>query len=183
MAYRLIVLQGPSASGKSTLQAKLGFPRVITWTSRAPRSGEVDGRDYCFATRERMLAMEAAGELLEMTDYQGNYYGTSLQGITDALQGEEPRSIVLDAPGARKVKALQPEQVLLLGIYAGQEECRQRLKSRGIPDYELERRMNGYEAELADLRQCDLIIANGEDQLEQAELLLYWTKQGIVSGG
>ncbi|MDF2927142.1 MAG: guanylate kinase [Paenibacillaceae bacterium] len=180
MSYLLIVLQGPSASGKSTLQAGLGLPRIVTWTSRPPRVGEKDGVDYYFAPRERMQAMDKAGELLEMTEYQGNYYGTALKTVSGIITGGEVRSVVLDAAGAKKVKTLFPKQVLLVGVYAEKEECRRRMSTRSVPDSELERRLAGYEEEVKALFQCDLIISNTDEHAGQARELLEGISRELV---
>ncbi|WDF51123.1 guanylate kinase [Paenibacillus sp. KACC 21273] len=84
MSFSIVVFQGPSASGKSTLQARLGVPKIVTWTSRQPRAGEQDGVDYHFATREQIELMFRQGLMLEMSEYRNNLYGTSISSIEDA---------------------------------------------------------------------------------------------------
>lgn len=168
MSHRLVVLQGPSAAGKSTLQAKLGLPRIVTWTSRPPREGETHGREYYFGSAEQLKAMYASGELLETTEYQGNMYGTSMASVAAAIQDVTPHSVVLDASGARKVKERYKDQVLLVGVYADKEQCARRLAERGLPQLEQERRLAGYDEEVQLLFGCDLIIPNRDQQLMQA---------------
>lgn len=168
MSHRLVVLQGPSAAGKSTLQARLGLPRIVTWTSRPPREGEEHGRDYYFGSAAKLNEMYASGELLEITEYQGRIYGTSMASIAAAIQDVTPHSVVLDASGARKVKERYGDRVLLVGIYAEREQCARRLAQRGLPLEEQERRLATYEEEVRQLFACDLIIPNSDQRLSQA---------------
>lgn len=180
MPIRLVVLQGPSASGKSTLQDRLGLSRIVTWTSRPPRTGEIDGKDYFFGGRDKLQAMHDAGELLEMTEYQGNLYGTGLSTVERVVRGKVPHSVVLDASGAGKVKALYPERVLLVGIYAEKEQCRQRLAARGISPEEQIRRLAGYDSEVQELFRCDLIIPNTDNRLKKAESFMQWIRSTLT---
>ncbi|MDF2934744.1 MAG: guanylate kinase [Paenibacillaceae bacterium] len=168
MSHRLVVLQGPSAAGKSTLQAKLGLPRIVTWTSRTPREGELHGREYYFGSAGQLRDMYASGELLEITEYQGNMYGTSMASVSAAIQDVSPHSVVLDASGALKVKERFRDQVLLVGVYAEKEQCARRLAERGLPQEEQERRLAGYDEEVRLLFGCDLVIPNRDQQLKQA---------------
>lgn len=179
MALRLIVLQGPSASGKSTLQARLGLPRIVTWTSRPPRSGEENGREYHFGSRDQLQAMYEAGELLEITGYQGNLYGTALSSIDGVMKGGVPHSVVLDAPGAAKVKELYGSQALLIGIYADKELCRKRLAARGVSEEEQARRLAGYDSEVKELLSCDFIIPNTDDRLARTDALMQWVRDAV----
>lgn len=168
MSHRLVVLQGPSAAGKSTLQAKLGLPRIVTWTSRPPREGETHGKEYYFGSAEQLKAMYASGELLETTEYQGNMYGTSMASVAAAIQDVTPHSVVLDAFGARKVKERYGDKVLLVGIYAEKDQCARRLAERGLSALEQERRLASYGEEVSLLFGCDLIIPNPDQRLDQA---------------
>ncbi|MFB5675013.1 guanylate kinase [Paenibacillus terreus] len=181
MSITLIVFQGPSASGKSTLQSLLGLPRVVTWTSRAPRPGELSGRDYHFATRERLEEMFRSGLMIEMNEYKGNYYGTSVQSIRDIIEGGTPMSTVMEAQGAAAIKAMFPAQTLLVGVSVCREECRRRLQERGASAEELERRMAGFEREIEELSQCDLIIHNSDDRLEKASSIIEILRKGLLN--
>lgn len=180
MALSLIILQGPSASGKSTLQSRLGLPRIVTWTSRSPRDGETEGVDYFFGDREQIQSMYDTGELLEITEYQGNLYGTSLTAVSKAIQSKTPHSVVLDAPGASRVKELYKDKVLLIGIYAEKEQCRARLADRGVPEEEAARRLASYEEETQRLFQCDVIIPNTDKRFKHAEKFMLLLKSGLT---
>lgn len=158
----MIVFQGPSASGKTTLQARLNARRIVTWTSRSPRPGEKHGVDYVFSTRTEMDEMERRGLFLETTLYRGERYGTTHDAIRQALEAGELTTIILDAPGAAKLKALYPKRVLLVGVYAEREDCRRRLAERELGEADQQARLSGYEEEVRALRQCDLAVNNSD---------------------
>ncbi len=179
MSIALIIFQGPSASGKTTIQAKLGWPRIITRTSRAPRPGELDGRDYFFVDKAQMLHLYHSGKMIEMTEYQGNYYGTTADSIHEVIEGLEPKSIVMDAQGARAIKALYADHVLLIGVYAEKEQCRQRLLSRNISEEALARRMSTYEEEVAELSQCDMVLMNTDGNFAKVERIVECLREGL----
>lgn len=181
--YSLVVFQGPSASGKSFLQAMLGLPRVVTWTSRLPRSGEQHGRDYFFSTKEHMADMLEQGLLLEMTEYQGQYYGTHMDTIKEIIRSGRVHSIVLDTAGVTKIKQLYADAIFVIGITADKEECRQRLMARALPDEEVDRRLQSYEAEREGLSGCDIIIHNSDDNREKAERMIRYLKEGMEKEG
>src|SRR4051794_9685260 len=128
MVIKLVAFQGPSASGKSTLQSVLGLPRVVTWTSRSKRDGEHNGKDYYFTTKERILEMFNRKELLEVTEYKGNYYGTSIESIQNIAESDNPSTIVVDVEGAKKLRKILKDKLLLIGIVASFEECSRRLE-------------------------------------------------------
>jgi len=173
MNISLVVFQGPSASGKTTLQALLGLPRIVTWTSRAPREGEIDGVDYHFTRRETLEQMMNEGKMLETSEYRGHLYGTSLASIEDTAGGAGLRSIVLDPSGASVAKALLGDRALMLGVSAARSECEARLLARGSDAQQIAARLAGYDEEIAALESCDLIIRSGEGALDRAgEIIL-----------
>lgn len=95
---RVIVLMGPSGAGKTALATALETAgiarRVVTCTTRAPRPGEVPGADYIFCTLSDFMAMNEAGALAESEFIHDHWYGVPLTGITAALAGPEPHTVV-----------------------------------------------------------------------------------------
>ncbi len=180
MSIKLIAFQGPSASGKSTLQNLLGLPKLVTWTSRLERDGEVDGKDYYFTSKEQMQRMFQAGELLEMTEYQDNYYGTSIESIRNIAVGDEPYSIVVEAEGAKKLKQLLKNKMLLIGVVANLEDCERRLELRNITEREVARRLFTYHKEMEQLSHCDKIILNSDENRDIAVFMIRSIKEGLV---
>ena len=147
----LIVISGPAGSGKGTVlkhifeDPKKGkeFAYSVSATTRAPRPGEVDGVNYHFLTREEFEGRIARGELLEYTEYCGNYYGT-LKSETEAVL-ESGRNLILEieVEGAMNVKRMYPDAVLIMLLppsFAVQEA---RLRGRGTESDEVIRQRRG----------------------------------------
>ncbi|WP_322906938.1 guanylate kinase [Paenibacillus campi] len=183
MSFSIVIFQGPSASGKSTLQSRLGLPRIVTWTSRAPRAGEQDGREYHFATREQIELMHRQGLMLEINEYRGNLYGTSIGSLEQAGQDGQPRSSVMEAQGARLVKQLLGERALLIGVSASREQLERRLFERKVSIQEQQLRMASFDEEIAALAQCDIVIRNDANQFCVSESIIDYIRAGLAREG
>lgn len=179
MNISLVIFQGPSASGKTTLQTVLGLPRIVTWTSRAPREGEQNGIDYHFTERENLERMMREGQMLETSEYRGHLYGTSLASLEETTRGGL-RSIVLDANGAQAARQLLGERALLVGVSASRAECEHRLVLRGSDTRQIEARLAGYDEEIAALESCDLIVRSSEGSLERAGKIIQALRSMLV---
>ena len=139
---KLILISGPSGTGKSTVIARLMCLRddvcfSVSATTRDPRPGEVDGKDYFFVTRTAFDAMVAGDELLEHAEYVGNYYGTP---TPDPVAG---RDVVLEieVDGAKQVKSLHPEAVLIFVLPPSRDEQERRLRGRGDAEQKVAQRL------------------------------------------
>ena len=131
----LIVLSGPSGVGKSTVISELLSSRrdihfSVSFTTRPPRTGEADGVNYCFVSRQEFERMIAGDELLEYAEYVGNYYGTSLKVIREKLEQGVDVLLDIEVQGAAKVKERCPEAVLIFLIPPSIEELSRRLHRR-----------------------------------------------------
>lgn len=165
---RLIVISGPSGAGKSTVVFKAirdrqDFCFSTSVTTRAPRPGEVDGREYFFIDRVRYDQMVLQDELLEHAEYVSNGYGTPRFFVEQKLS--EGMNVVLDIEiqGARQVREKMPEAVLVFVIPPSMEELRRRLVGRGTDSPEaIEGRLLRAREEYAEADFYDYLIVNDD---------------------
>ncbi|WP_432723940.1 guanylate kinase [Jeongeupia wiesaeckerbachi] len=162
----IFVVTAPSGAGKTTLVAALlaadaNVQLSISFTSRAPRAGEIDGKDYRFVDRATFESMIAAGELLEYAEVYGNYYGTSQAWITEARQSGRDILLEIDTQGAEQVRKLFPDAIGLFVLPPSLDVLEQRLKNRGKDaDDVIARRMAEARAEIGHAGEFDYLIVN-----------------------
>jgi guanylate kinase len=162
----LIVVTAPSGAGKTSLVGELleRDPNVrlsMSYTTRAPRPGEVDGVDYHFVGRAQFEKMIAASEFLEHADVYGNYYGTSRKWIEQELGGDHDVLLEIDWQGARQVRALFPHMVGVFILPPSLEALRTRLEGRGKDAPEaIARRLASARDEVSHVLEFEYIIIN-----------------------
>jgi guanylate kinase len=184
---RLIVVSGPSGAGKSTLikaslQAVPELAYSVSATTRGPRPGEVEGRDYIFLSREEFERWIEEGRFLEWAEYSGNLYGTPEQKVEEFL--EEGKSVILELElqGARQVQLKRPDAVMVFVRAPSLEETRRRLAGRATETEEaLESRLATAVGEVAARDEFDHEVIN-EDR-ERASKDMIEKMESIVSGG
>jgi guanylate kinase len=184
---RLIVVSGPSGAGKSTLikaslQAVPELAYSVSATTRAPRPGEVEGRDYIFISREEFERWIAEGRFLEWAEYSGNLYGTPEQKVEEFL--DEGKSVILELElqGARQVQAKRPDAVMVFVRAPSLEETRRRLTGRATETEEaLESRLATAVGEVAAADEFDHEVINEDRQ--QASRVMIEKMKSIVRGG
>ena len=172
---KLIVVSGPSGAGKSTVVFKAMEGRddmcfSTSVTTRAPRPGEEDGREYFFIDRERYDQMVADGELLEHAEYVNNGYGTPRAYVEQKLA--EGMNVVLDieVQGARQVRERVPEAIKIFIIPPSMEELRRRLIRRGTDSMEaIEGRLMRARQEYAEAEIYDYLIVNEDADVAASE--------------
>jgi len=163
---RLTVLSGPSGVGKSTVVAGLRKECPEIWlsvsvTTRAPRPGEVDGREYHFVSDPDFDRMLASGELLEWATFAGNRYGTPRAPLAEKLAEGVPSLLEIDLAGARQVRSAAPEALLVFLAPPSWEELVRRLTGRGTePPGVIQRRLEAARVELAAENEFDLTLVN-----------------------
>ena len=176
MAGDLFVVVAPSGAGKTSLvnrllEAERGIRLSVSHTTRAPREGEVDGREYHFVARAAFEAMIAAGDFLEHADVYGNYYGTSRRWIEQELAGEHDVLLEIDWQGARQVRKLFPRMVGIFILPPSLAELRRRLTDRGKDSPEvIERRMASARVEISHVLEFEYIIVNEQFDVALADL-------------
>lgn len=167
----LMVVSGPSGVGKGTLVKTLVKRRgdvveSVSCTTRAPRAGEVHGREYYFLTREEFEKRIAEGDFLEYDEHFGNYYGTPKSFVREQLK-EKSVILEIDVVGALNAKKAFPESVLVMIAPPSVEELKRRLIGRGTETAEeIENRLSRIDYELSQKEKYDKVIVN--DELERA---------------
>lgn len=166
---RLIVLAGPTAVGKGTVSAHIreNYPDVmlsVSATTRSARPGEIDGVHYYFVNDEEFDRMIAAGELLEWAVVHNSYrYGTPRQHIDAALSAGHRVMLEIDLQGARQVRKVMPEALLVFLLPPSWEELVRRLIGRGTEQpEEQQRRLDTAKVELAAQDEFDAKVVNRE---------------------
>ena len=171
MLGRLFILSAPSGAGKTTVSRRLqaaGLARVsVSHTTRPPRPGEENGREYFFVDRRQFAAMRDAGIFLESAEVYGNLYGTSAEWVRDQLARGQNVLLEIDPQGARNVKRNAPDAVSIFLRPPSVQALRDRLQRRGQDSAEVvARRLAAARDEIARQNEYDCVIIN--DNLEKA---------------
>jgi len=170
----LVVISGPSGAGKDAviegLRAQgMRFYKAVTAITRAPRPGEVHGKDHYFLTQAEFAAWEAQGRFLETATVYGLRYGTPLSEVTDALARSEDVLLRVDVQGAATVRKRMPESVLVFIAPPSLEVLRQRRNRRGTTTQENEAARDAQAIrEMAAIPSFDYLIVNYPDRLSAA---------------
>jgi guanylate kinase len=171
----LFVVTGPSGVGKTTL-VRYVMARVpaiefsVSATTRAPRPGELDGREYHFVTPARFAEMVGAGDLLEHATVYDRSYGTPREPVLCALQCGRSVLLDIDVQGARQVKSAFAECVRVFVLPPSLAALEQRLRARGDAEDALRRRMDQCDEQLRGAPEFDYVVVN--DRLDVAQELL-----------
>jgi guanylate kinase len=167
-----VILSAPSGGGKTTIARLLLERRVdlgysISCTTRAPRDGEVDGRDYRFLSIDEFKAARDAGEFAEWAEVHGNFYGTLRSQVQDVLTSGRHVLMDIDVQGARQFHVAFPETVLIFVLPPSGEVLLSRLSARKSEDRErLLVRLRNARAELGEVGHYHYVVVN--DNLERA---------------
>lgn len=173
----LFIVSAPSGAGKTTLVRMLlehdaGLQLSVSYTTRAARAGEVDGRDYHFVDVAAFLAMRSRGDFLESAEVHGNYYGTSRVWLEQALASGQDVLLEIDWQGARQVRQLFPGAVGIFIMPPSMDELERRLRGRGKDgDEVVRRRLANAAAEIEHVKEFDYVIINKELQIALEDLL------------
>ena len=176
----LIVVSGFSGSGKGTIMKEMmrqydNYALSISATTRNPRPGEEDGREYFFKTVEEFEKMIAKDELIEYARYVDNYYGTPRAYVEEQLDAGKDVILEIEIQGALKVKEKFPETLLLFVTPPTAKELRNRLVGRGTETMDvIDFRMNRAKEEAEGMDQYDYLIINDvlQDCVEQMHRII-----------
>ncbi|WP_042379154.1 guanylate kinase [Corynebacterium resistens] len=175
---RIVVLAGPSAVGKSTVVARLieeipGLFFSVSMTTRDPRPGEVDGKDYLYVTREQFQDHIDSGKMLEWAEIHGGLQlsGTPREPVEAALDEGRPVLVEVDLEGARNVKKLLPEARTIFLAPPSWEILVERLTNRGTETEDvIARRLHTAKTEMAAQSEFDHVVVNENVDKAVAEI-------------
>lgn len=168
----LVVISGPSGVGKDAVlkamqQRGLMLHYVVTMTSRAPRNGEVEGVDYFFVSREGFEALIEQDEFIEYANVYNDYKGIPKSQIRQALASQRDVILRVDVQGAKTLRSLCPDAVLIFLIPSNEKEWLERLRSRKSETAEsLALRLDTAKKELENLGEFDYVVVNAQDRLK-----------------
>lgn len=177
MAGILFIISAPSGSGKSTIVSEVrkqlrDIDFAVSWTTRAPRGSEQNGREYNFTRRSEFERMIAAGEFLEYAEVYGkDLYGTPLKSLEDARAAGHDLVLDIDVQGAAQIRARMPEAVSIFVLPPNPRVLRTRLRNRSraegvVNEDEIFRRLEQARGEIEKYRDYGYILVN--DVLDRA---------------
>ena len=172
MSGSLFIVSAPSGAGKTSLVAALlkadpGIRLSVSYTTREPRPGEVDGREYNFVSKQKFESMVEAAAFLESALVHGNYYGTSQHWINDQRAAGADILLEIDWQGAAQVRKLVPDAIGIFIMPPTLEALLARLKSRGQdPADVIARRVAAARAEISHVNEFKYVIIN--DKFDEA---------------
>jgi guanylate kinase len=165
----LVVISGPAGSGKSSLVERViennhgTVRRAVTATTRPPRPGEENGRHYHFLAREEFLNMVDAGEFIEYTVFNNNYYGTPRFSLDKEVSKGGVVILVIEVDGAESIKFFFPNAIFLFIIPPTPGELRRRLEGRGTESpQDIENRLDIARREMERINEYDFLIINDD---------------------
>lgn len=168
----LVIFSGPSGAGKGTVMKQLlseddNLRLSVSATTRAPRPGEVDGKDYYFIPRDKFLSMCDSGEMLESAEYCGNFYGTPASPVDRWLSEGHDVFLEIEVQGAAKVMTMRTEAIGIFILPPSLEELERRLRSRGTEkDETVRKRLETARREISESASYDYVVVN--DSVENA---------------
>jgi guanylate kinase len=176
MRGTLFVITAPSGGGKTSLikallQDEPELKLSTSYTTRAPRPGEQNGREYHFVDVPTFLAMRSRGEFLEHAEVHGNHYGTSRKVISETLERGQDLILEIDWQGARQVRSLYPDCVGIFILPPSMEELERRLRGRGHDaEAVIQQRLANAQAEIEHSGEFKYAIINKDFDIARAAL-------------
>ena len=176
----LFVVSAPSGAGKTTLcrEVRMRVPDLaysVSYTTRAPRPGEVAGSDFHFVSEDGFRELRDRGEFAEWAQVHGNYYATSATAIDGALAAGRDVLLDIDTQGAAQLRARYADAVLIFVVAPSMAELEQRLRERrSDAEREIQRRLQRAREEISLWRQYDYLIVNRDvkDAVDQLDAII-----------
>ncbi|RMG90529.1 MAG: guanylate kinase [Zetaproteobacteria bacterium] len=186
MSGKLLIVSGPSGAGKSSLCSALlerspNLYLAVSVTTRPPRPGEKDGREYHFLSRDEFERQKARGEFLEWAEVHGHLYGTRKSDVQSMLEAGRDVLLEIDWQGAAQVARQLPDAIRIFILPPSLEALRQRLVARGQDDEAtIERRLSAAEDEMSHAHEASYQIVNDDFERALAQLLQIYNEAAVA---
>lgn len=184
----LFIVAAPSGAGKTSLVKELlaadtGIQLSISYTTRTPRPGEVDGQHYHFVSRETFVQMLERGDFLESAEVYGNFYGTSQPWIETSRKTGKDILLEIDWQGAAQVRKLIPDTISIFILPPSVAALQQRLQGRGQDAEEvILRRVTAAREDISHVGEFDYVIINDDFDTARQDLLAVIRAQRLTIG-
>jgi guanylate kinase len=180
----IFVVSAPSGTGKTTICDRLiknlsNLKMSISHTTRKPRIGERDGVDYFFVDKEVFEAMIKNDDFVEWAEVYGNFYGTSKKVINELLQSGNDILLDIDIQGAKNIKKVYPDSVLIFILPPSLEELEKRLKQRKEEIDTIKMRLNKVKEEISQYKNYDYLVINDDVDKAVKEILCIITAEKL----
>lgn len=163
---KLIVLSGHSGSGKTSLMRHIMKNEVVSFTTRKPRQGEVDGLDYKFISLKKFEELKEQGKLIEQVEYSGNYYGIDQEEFENKI-GIGDAFVIVDYHGMQQVKKVYPNCVTLF-LYTPYHKAYKQMIQRGDTIEKVQQRLKTYTQEMKNKEYYDYVIRNNSGKFDES---------------
>ncbi|MGE6627855.1 guanylate kinase [Bacillus pumilus] len=167
---KLIVVSGPSGSGKTSLMRHIMKNEVVSFTTRKPRQGEVDGLDYKFINLKKFEELKEQGKLIEQVEYSGNYYGIDQEEFENKM-GIGDAFVIVDYHGMQQIKKFYPNCVTLF-LYTHYDKAYKQMIQRGDTLDKVEQRLSTYQQEMENRKEYDYVIKNNQNMFDVTKQII-----------
>lgn len=174
---KLVLVSGASGSGKTTVMRSIMNNEIVSFTTRPPRKGEVNGIDYIFISQGEFKELLDNNGLIEYTNYGGNYYGVTRQEYESKLNAGDA-FFICDVEGMKQMKEIH-ENCLSIFIYCDRETVENNMRKRGDKEENIQKRLSTYDEEMLNMVYYDQVVTNRENELQET----IETVRDIIYGG
>lgn len=184
---RIIVFTGPDGSGRKSVAEAVGhtfgMEKVLSYVTRKPRPGEVNGQDYHFITKEAYREMETHGDFIESVEIDGNLYGILRSDVEEQLVMNGCVYLILNHEGAERLKEIYGDKVIRLFLFADRRTLEERHRDMGLDPEVITARLNRYDEEMDYRSSCEHAFGNIDlaDTVGRiTSTLEYYLQRGLV---
>lgn len=167
---KLIVLSGHSGGGKTSLMRQIMKNEVVSFTTRKPRQGEIDGVDYKFISLKKFEELKEKNKLIEQVEYSGHYYGIDQEEFKNKLSIGNA-FVIVDYHGMQQIKKMYPNCVTLF-LYTHYDQAYKQMIQRGDTLDKVEQRLRTYQQEMKNKTYYDYVIRNNHNRFRDTKEIL-----------